>query len=187
MVKNKPIEVVPYRSEWAEQFASFRNLYESLLGNLILDVEHVGSTAVPGLWAKPKIDIDVVVANFDSLKVIVERLGSIGYRHRGNLGIPKREAFKYIGKKELPEHNLYVCKEGCDSLLNHIHVRDHLLANPQAAAEYGRLKCALAEKHPHDIDAYIEGKTDFLVGILKLLGFNQDALDSITAFNKKKA
>lgn len=185
-VKSKTIKVVPHRPEWAEQFVSFRNQYESLLDDLIIGVEHVGSTAVPGLWAKPKIDIDIIVASFDELELIVERLASIGYKHRGNLGVPLREAFKYIGEAQLPAHNLYVCADHSESLLNHLHVRDHLVANPQAAAEYGRLKCALAEKYPTDIDSYIEGKTDFLVGILKQYGFNQAALDSITVVNKKK-
>jgi len=186
MAKNKPIVVVPYRPAWAQSFLLLSQQYSALLGDLILRVEHVGSTAVPGLWAKPKIDIDIVVSNFKDLDLIVAKLVSIGYEHRGDLGVPLREAFRYVGADDFPEHNMYVCKEGCDSLCNHLAVRHYLLTNPEAVVEYSELKSTLAKKYPYDIDAYIEGKTDFLVGILRESGFEESALQEITDINKKK-
>jgi GrpB-like predicted nucleotidyltransferase (UPF0157 family) len=101
-------------------------------------IEHVGSTSVPGLAAKPVIDMTVVVPTPAAMGAVIARLATLGYRHRGDLGVPGREAFDRPGGT--PDHNLYACVAENDGLRNHLALRDHLRGNPAAARSYGSLK-----------------------------------------------
>ncbi len=146
-----------------------------------MSVEHVGSTAVPGLAAKPIIDMDVVVASSDKLPEAIERLASLGYVHRGNLGIDGREAFD--SPRGLPAHHLYVCLRESAALANHLALRDFLRHDSVAVAEYGRIKRQLAERFPNDIDGYVAGKTDFILTVLRGAGFPETVLRAIRDAN----
>jgi GrpB-like predicted nucleotidyltransferase (UPF0157 family) len=90
---NAPVEIVDYDPRWPETFASLRDQVAGVLGPFALRIEHVGSTSVPGLPAKPIIDLDVVIATQVDLPEVIGRLGTLGYQHEGDLGIPGREAF----------------------------------------------------------------------------------------------
>jgi len=94
------------------------------VSDVAIAIEHVGSTAVPGMAAKPVIDMDVVIASRTNLPSIVSRLGSLGYQHRGDLGIADREAF--LAPRNQPAHHLYLCVENSLALKNHLAVRDYL-------------------------------------------------------------
>ncbi|NQX40018.1 GrpB domain, predicted nucleotidyltransferase, UPF0157 family [Pedobacter steynii] len=190
--KPKRIEVVPYTENWAQTFEALANVFKIDLEDLIIGMEHVGSTAVPGLAAKPVIDLDLIIrdkSRFEEIKVI---LGKRGYLHVGEMGIPGREAFKRSSEytplnaenQVWPAHHLYVCLQDSVSLKNHLLFRDYLRANPETAAEYGRLKMTLAEKHPYDIDRYIDGKTDFIITVLEKTGFDKMLLNDISGQNK---
>lgn len=186
---SKQVVVVDYSPQWPLTFEQLRQLYEATLSGLITDIQHVGSTSVPGLAAKPVIDIDIIIDSSHQLAPVIHKLAAIGYEHRGNQGIEGREAFKYhkgITGAVLPPHNLYVCIAGCTSLQNHLLLRNYLLANPAAVLQYAALKKQLAEKYPHDIDKYIEGKTAFIVGILARCGLGADALNRIAKANKAR-
>ena len=102
------IIVLPYDENWPAEFEKIKSELEAALMGAAISIEHVGSTAVKGLYAKPIIDIDIVIEG-DMFSVVRDRLKSIGYEHEGDLGIPTREAFKYLDKKHLMEHHLYVC------------------------------------------------------------------------------
>lgn len=104
----RTIVVVPYDKSWLNEFEKIRDEVLPIVFNDIISIEHVGSTSVPGLWAKPIIDMNIVVEN-TKLPVVIEKLSSIGYEHEGNLGIENREAFKYSDKPHLMQHNLYIC------------------------------------------------------------------------------
>jgi len=175
------VVVVDYDPCWPDAFEELAARVREAVGDVALSVEHVGSTAVPGLPAKPVIDMDVVVRDGDVPRVI-ERLAELGYAHRGDLGIAGREAFR--APKGLRAHNLYVCPEQSPALLNHRAVRDHLRGNPDVARQYGALKRRLAEEFPKDMDGYIEGKTAFLLAILREEGLNEDKLKDIEAMNR---
>ncbi|MBQ5342769.1 MAG: GrpB family protein, partial [Oscillospiraceae bacterium] len=110
------IKVVPYDSGWKKDFEDIRIELQNALGDLPLSIEHVGSTSVPGLSAKPIIDIDVVIENNDLLGDVIEALGKNGYIHEGDLGIEGREAFRCEGKPHLREHPLYVCPQDSPEL-----------------------------------------------------------------------
>lgn len=96
---------------------------------MIIGVEHVGSTSVEGMSAKPCIDIDVIIKDYSAFDIIVSRLEMIGYIYEGNLGIEDREAFKYFNKPHLRTHHLYVCPQKSEELYRHITFRDFLRNN----------------------------------------------------------
>jgi GrpB-like predicted nucleotidyltransferase (UPF0157 family) len=157
-----------YDSTWPATFVTLQApIWEALRG-VALSVEHIGSTSVPRLAAKPIIDIDVVVPSRTKMSVIIERLAKLRYVHRGNLGIENREAFD--SPTGLPAHHLYACLQGTAALANHLAVRDYLRRDPAAAAAYGKLKKQLAAQFPTDVESYVAGKTDFLIEILGRAG-----------------
>jgi GrpB-like predicted nucleotidyltransferase (UPF0157 family) len=178
----RAIEVVPYDPAWPDIFENLRQRALHAVADVARAIEHVGSTAVPGLAAKPIIDMDVVVASAEDVPRAIERLATIGYVHRGNLGIEGREAFHH--SPHLPRHNLYVCPEDSLALRNHLALRDYLRAHPDAARQYAALKKQLAAKVHDDIDAYIAGKTGFIVGILREMGLSPEQLETVASDNR---
>ena len=175
------IVVVPYDPEWPARFAAIRARIEPALGDSAIAIEHVGSTSVPGLAAKPVIDIDVVVASLRDVPVAIERLATVGYRHRGDLTVTGREAF-WSPEGSVP-HHLYVCPSGVLPLRNHLALRHHLRTHPEAVAAYGELKLRLAAELD-DVDAYIEAKTPLILGFLAAEGLSEDELGAIDGVNR---
>lgn len=178
------IRVVDYNPEWPDWFSRLRERVWPSVRDIAVAVEHVGSTAVPGLAAKPVIDLDIVIPSRSELPLMVERLGRLGYEHRGNLEVPDREAFST--SENQPAHHLYVCPRNSVALRNHITFRDHLRAHPSDAVAYSSLKKQLAERYPHDMDSYVEGKTDFILSILAQYGLSADCLNSIRRVNQSR-
>jgi GrpB-like predicted nucleotidyltransferase (UPF0157 family) len=166
----KRVTVLPYNENRTKAFEDIRAELSAALGELAISIEHVGSTSVHGLSAKPVIDIDVVINDRSQLDGVIAALGNIGYRHEGDLGIPGREAFKYDGKEHLMKHHLYVCAKDCAELKRHLAFRDYLRAHPEAVEEYSRVKEEGAALYPFDIDKYIEHKSPFIEGIYCKLG-----------------
>ena len=164
----RAIVVVDYDPSWPLTFASLRAPVWEAVRDVAITVEHVGSTAVPGLAAKPIIDIDVIVPTRAEIPAVIDRLAAIGYVHQGNLGIEDREAFKSAAG--LPAHHLYVCVRGSAALTNHLALRDYLRGHPDRAVAYGQLKKQLAAEFPTDIDRYVAGKTDFVLAALRAAG-----------------
>ena len=161
-MNKKHVVVMPYDVKWKQAFTNIKSELEAVLGDLALRIEHVGSTSVEGLSAKPVIDIDVVIKDTSILEPVISALAKIGYRHEGDLGIPGREAFKYEGKEHLMKHHLYVCAKDSDELKRHLAFRDYLRSHPEAVKEYSRVKTEGAELYPYDIDKSIEHKSPFI-------------------------
>ena len=162
--------VQPYDPTWPSHFQQVRAFLESGVVGVEYAVEHVGSTAIPGMMAKPIIDIDIVIApgTFPKVKGQLEVLG---YVHRGDLGIPKREAFDCAdakAKARLPEHHLYVCEEGVLELRKHLAFRDFMRQDSQWRQRLNQLKGELCVKHNNDRQAYIDGKADMVQEITRL-------------------
>lgn len=158
------IEVVPYRPEWPEQFAKVRaDLRAALRATLYQSIEHVGSTSVPGLTAKPILDIDVVVDPVN-VAAAVRALEDAGYRHQGDLGVQGREALD--APDDSPPRHVYVCAAGTLHLRNHLAVRAVLRARPDLRDEYGAVKLELAADPLMDIATYIARKSAVLQRIL---------------------
>jgi GrpB-like predicted nucleotidyltransferase (UPF0157 family) len=167
-VDRRTIRVMDYNAEWPDHFAQILDRIWPCVRDIAIRIEHVGSTAVVGLAAKPVIDLDLVIARRGDLPSVVTRLGGFGYQHRGDLGIPDREAFR--APENHPAHHLYVCSQDSLALRNHIVFRDHLRAHPADAAAYSMLKRQLAEVCGGDIDRYVGGKTNFILSILAQYG-----------------
>ena len=166
----KHVVVLPYDERWRQDFLKIEAELTEALGQLIIGIEHVGSTSVRGLSAKPIIDIDVVIKDYSGLGDVVSALGRIGYQHEGNLGIAGREAFKYDGKEHLQKHHLYVCPEDSPELKRHLAFRDYLRTHPGAIWEYSRIKKEGAELYPDDIERYIKHKSPFIEKIYAEIG-----------------
>ncbi len=175
MIKTRTIKIFDYDPQWSLVFTALERVLETALGNLALSIEHVGSTSVPKLAAKPIIDIDVVIESNARLPEAIQSLAGLGYFHEGDLGIAGREAFGRQGQdvprdgtgRTWPNHHLYVCVQDSEELARHLAFRDYLRENPAAVLVYEKLKRQLAQQFPHDIDLYIEGKRTFVEEILE--------------------
>ena len=179
----RTITVVDHDPAWPAAFERLRARIWPVVADLAVAIEHVGSTSVPGLAAKPVIDLDVVLRSGADLPRVIGRLATLGYAHLGDLGIDGREAF--APPPGPPEHHLYVCPPDSPALANHLALRDHLRRHPELAAAYGALKKRLATTFVHDIDGYVAGKTGFIVGVLRAAGFTEDALAPIERANRR--
>ena len=166
----KHVVVEPYNEEWKSDFIAIRDELDTVLKDIVLRIEHVGSTSVEGLSAKPVIDVDVVIKDTTVLPDVISALQTIGYFHEGDLGIPGREVFKYEGKEHLRKHHLYVCSQDSEELKRHITFRDYLRSNPDAVEEYSKIKEEAANLYPWDIDKYIERKSPIIEMIYKRIG-----------------
>ena len=175
------VVVRDYDPQWARDFETLCDRIWPAVQDFALAIEHVGSTAVPGLAAKPIIDLDVIVRSHEGVLMAVERLTAIDYAYRGNLGIEGREAFRAAVNE--PAHNLYVCRGDSLALRDHLVFRDYLRAHPETADAYARLKRDLARQFHDDIDLYAQSKTNFITGILEAAGISRSRIDYIRREN----
>lgn len=137
-----------YDPTWPAEFTEIRQLLLRPLGPHVIDVHHVGSTSIPGMLAKPILDIDIEISNYDVFPVVVEKLRSLGYAHEGDLGIADRHAFRRISS-EVPytdpprhwiEQHLYVCPTESKELHRQLLFRDRLRSDASLRARYRNLK-----------------------------------------------
>ncbi len=164
------IVVERYDPQWKDDFKQIEKEIVAAVGGMIISVEHIGSTSVEGLSAKPIIDIDVVIKDGAVLRQVISALSSIGYIHEGDLGIVGREAFKYSDKPHLKTHHLYVCVQDCEELHRHITFRNYLRTHPDAVAEYSRVKEEAASLFPYSIERYMRHKASCIEDIYKMCG-----------------
>ena len=154
-----------YDPRWPQLFEMLRSRIEGVILGMAAAIEHVGSTAVPGLAAKPIIDMDVLLISATDLPLVIVKLASIGYEHRGDLGVAGREAFR-TPPNDLP-HHLYVCPSSSPEYKRHISFRDHLRTHPTDANSYASLKRELVQKVGDDREAYTKAKSMFVAEILR--------------------
>lgn len=177
------VQVVAYRDVWARRFGELRDADAAALGAAGLTpvaIEHVGSTAVPGLAAKPVIDVDVVVSASD-VDAAVGALGRIGFEPSGGVGVPGRVAF--VTPERFRPSNTYVVTAGSLALRNHLAVRDVLRADPALRDEYGAVKLRAAETAV-DIDAYLAAKNEVIERILRRAGLSDEDRAAIASANQ---
>ena len=169
-MKTGKVTVLPYDRAWKSAFEAIKAEISTAVGNLSVGIEHVGSTSVEGLSAKPCIDIDVVIKDYSVFDDVVKKLAAIGYIHEGDLGIKDREAFRYSDKPHLMTHHLYVCPQNSAELHRHVTFRNFLRSNPDAVKRYSRVKETAAELFPDDIGKYIEYKSPCIEEMYKQCG-----------------
>ena len=164
------VVVKPYDKKWKMDFEDIKKEIQSAIGDLILGIEHVGSTSVEGLSAKPCIDLDIVIKDYSVFEDVVRGLQAIGYIHEGNLGIKDREAFRYLDKPHLQTHHLYVCPQNSKELYRHITFREFLRNHPAEVKKYSEVKERAAQLFPEDIDKYMEYKSQCIEELYALCG-----------------
>jgi GrpB-like predicted nucleotidyltransferase (UPF0157 family) len=160
------IVVSDYDSAWPSWFQRLCDHVWPAVSEVALRVDHVGSTSVPGLAAKPIIDMDVVVASDEDVSPAIERLAAIGYRWRGDLGVEGRQAFQPVEEDDLPPHQLYVVVEGNKAHLDHVLLRDLLRQDSEARERYATLKRANVVTAAGDMDIYVAGKASLVAELL---------------------
>ncbi|WP_370249878.1 GrpB family protein [Nocardioides sp.] len=178
------IEVVPWREEWPAAFEALAASLRPALAHLPgVEIEHVGSTSVPGLAAKPILDVDVVVSR-DQVPAAVAALEGLGYRHRGDLGVTDREAFHPPAAPagEMARH-VYVCVRGTLHVRNHLALREVLRARPDLRDAYGAVKLALASEPGLRIEEYLARKSAVVQQALALSGLTVAEREEIWRLN----
>ena len=155
------VVVVDHSPAWETMFEAEARAIRDILGDTCIEVHHIGSTSVPGLAAKPIIDIMPVVTDItlaDARRAEFERLG---YEYLGEFGIPGRRYLRKGGDERTHQVHVFA-QSSTHDIGRHLAVRDYLRAHPQVARQYGELKKALAQAHPYDIEAYCDGKDAFV-------------------------
>lgn len=150
------VTVTPYDERWPAAFEKAAAEVRGILEPVCLDIQHIGSTAVPGLAAKPVIDMLVIVSDIEAVNRFDAAFRKLGYRAKGENGLPGRRYFERGGNKRT--HHVHCYEQGNPEIFRHLAFRNFLKANPQIAAAYGELKMTLAMQHPLDIEQYINGK-----------------------------
>lgn len=154
------IEIHPYRADWPARYEHLAKHIRAALGAKALRVEHIGSTAVPGLAAKDVIDIQVSVASFLPEAAYRKPLESLGYTYRPD-DDPAHRFFKRDGPGERRQVNIHVCEVGSAWEERHLFFREYLRTNPEKAAEYELLKVRLSAEHD-DVESYTKAKSEFI-------------------------
>jgi GrpB-like predicted nucleotidyltransferase (UPF0157 family) len=154
------IEVVPYDEAWPSTFVTEKQSLSDMLGECVLAIHHIGSTAVPGLPAKPIIDILLEVSDLFVFDIRSPLLAGLGYQAKGEFGIPGRRYFTKGGERRT--HQLHAFKRSDTNVTRHLAFRDYLRTHPEIAVEYADLKRRVAASCENDIERYSAGKHDFV-------------------------
>ena len=164
MALDPTIATVDHDPQWPAMFAVEKRRLRDALGDVAVRIEHIGSTAVPGLAAKPIIDIDVYVRALEPMALYREPLEALGYIFQFDPETPGLHFFGYPAERPRRFH-VHVAEVGGRYMVADLAVRDFLRTHPDVAEEYARLKRALTAQHPGDRDAYIAGKAPFMTAL----------------------
>ena len=159
-VARRVVEVVPYDLVWGAMFSKEETKLRQALGVEILEVHHIGSTAIPGMWAKPTIDMLVVVRDIEDVDDHNGSMSAMGYVAKGEYGIRGRRFFIKGGNRRT--HHVHAFQKGSSEIARHLLFRDFIIAHPSEAARYADLKRGLAGRFESDIDSYCQGKEAFI-------------------------
>lgn len=156
------IHVVSHNPDWARRFEREVHRIQQVLGDIVVQIHHIGSTAIYHTKAKPVIDMLLEVTSLELLDQKSPSLEALGYEVMGEFGIPGRRYFRLDDTTGRRTHQIHAFKEGVQDVIRHIAFRDYMQAHPAVAVEYGELKDRLARENPNDMAAYIAGKDAFV-------------------------
>lgn len=162
VMQRSKIEVVPYDPAWPEKFRKAAGKVEAVLGANLVAIHHIGSTSIVGIYAKPVIDMVMEVADIDELDGRSADMEALGYEVKGEFGIAGRRYFRRNDPDGRRAHQIHAFAAGSPPVTRHLAFRDFLLEHPDFAEQYSDLKCRLAEEHPYDMNAYMDGKDGFI-------------------------
>lgn len=158
----KKVKVVAHDPTWRNTFEAESKSVGAALGENVVAIHHIGSTAIPNIYAKPVIDILVEVRNINEVEKRTSAMESIGYEAMGEYGIPNRRYFRKNNQKGIRTHQIHIFEIGSAQIARHLSFRDYMIAHTEEAQKYSELKRKLADEHPLNMEAYIDGKDDFI-------------------------
>ncbi len=158
-LRSGELRLVPVGPEWSMRFSSESRRLSAALGAAALDIQHIGSTAVPGICAKPILDIAIAIRSYESGHALVPRFEPLGYRYRGENGIPRRHYFVLGAPRRT--HHVHVLEHDSDEWRRHLAFRDRLLGSPADAARYSAFKSRCLADARGSREEYQRLKTPF--------------------------
>lgn len=181
----------PYNPEWKTGFESLKRLLAAKLRDFAIDIQHIGSTSIPGLLSKPILDIDLIIDDKTLLDGLAAKLKELGYISKGEQGIPGRFVFRQAAgttpisanSKTWQTHHLYVCFRDSLALKNHLLFRDALLKDEALSGRYAQLKKALVAEPGMTREEYTKRKTEFILSVLMAMGIEADEAGQIQEAN----
>ncbi len=185
------VVIGPHQPIWLHHFYQLKTVIQDILSAYPIQIHHIGSTSIPGIWAKPILDIDIVIDDKSLLAPITAQLEKAGYEYKGDQGVPGRFAFKQVStqtpfteeKAIWQTHHLYVCFADALALKNHLVFKESLLKNQMLADQYNQLKRSLVADPSMTREEYSKRKTKFILSVLALSGFTEQELKEIEAAN----
>jgi GrpB-like predicted nucleotidyltransferase (UPF0157 family) len=161
----RTVEVLPHDPEWQNAFAVESKSIAEALGETVVAIHHIGSTAIPGIYAKPIIDFLVEVSDLRKVDEQHMTMALLGYETMGEYGIPGRRFFRKNNSAGVRTHHIHTFMIGSAPVERHLAFRDYLLAHPETAQQYSHLKRELAKKYPQNIDRYMDGKDELIKAV----------------------
>jgi len=159
-LSERKVEVKSHDNKWFNKYEKEKKKINNIYKDILVDIHHIGSTAIPNIKAKPVIDILVVVEDINKVDQYDNLMQELGYEPKGEFGIENRRFFQKGGNYR--SHHVHIFEKGDQEIKKHLNFRDYLRAHPAKAKQYSKLKESLAEQYPYNIDKYIEGKNDFI-------------------------
>ena len=156
------VKVLPHNPRWRDAFEAEAKHVAAALGEHVVAVHHIGSTAIPNIYAKPVIDLLVEVRDITEVDGQSSAMESLGYEVMGEYGIPGRRYFRKDNREGIRTHNIHAFEAGSAEVERHLAFRDYMIAHPGDAQRYSELKRKLAEEHPQSPDGYMDGKDGFI-------------------------
>ncbi len=158
----RKVEVVPHDPRWRDAFEAEAKQVAAALGENVVAIHHIGSTAIPNIYAKPVVDLLVEVRDITAVDGRSSAMESLGYEVMGEYGIPTRRYFRKDNQEGIRTHNIHAFETGSAEVGRHLAFRDYMIAHPVEAQRYSELKRELAEAHPQSMDGYMDGKDGFI-------------------------
>ena len=156
------VEVVPYNPQWKKAFEAESQQIAKVLAENLVVMHHIGSTAIPHIYAKPVIDFLIEVSALDLVTEQTPGMEVLGYEAMGAMGIVGRRYFRKENPPGIRTHNVHVYEVDSPEIERHLAFRDYLIAHPEDAEKYSQLKQELAQKYPQDLEGYMDGKDEFI-------------------------
>jgi len=158
----RKVEVVPHDPRWRDAFEAEAKHVAAALGENVVAIHHIGSTAIPNIYAKPVVDLLVEVGDITEVDGRSSAMESLGYEVLGEYGIPGRRYFRKDNREGIRTHHIHAFEAGAAEVGRHLAFRDYMRAHPVDAQRYSELKRSLAEEHPQSFDGYMDGKDGFI-------------------------
>ena len=160
------VQVVPHKPIWRSLFEQEARQISTALGSIAKEIHHIGSTAIPDIYAKPIIDFLVIVKAISAVDKKSSDIALLNYETMGEYGIPGRRYFRKANRDGVRTHHLHAFERDAEPVKRHLLFRDYLIAHPEAAQQYSNLKRKLAKQYPMDSRAYTAGKDKFVKDIV---------------------